>query len=85
MRKEYSRKRGRRDGCRRVPRSARKYQEVSMMQTSKISTQDICSIAIMTAITAVMAQISIPMPMGVPMTMQTFAVTLAGVGLSWMR
>ena len=56
-----------------------------MMQTSKISTQDICSIAIMTAITAVMAQISIPMPMGVPMTMQTFAVTLAGVGLSWMR
>ncbi len=56
-----------------------------MMQTSKISTQDICSIAIMTAITAVMAQISIPMPMGVPMTMQTFAVTLAGVVLGAKR
>lgn len=55
------------------------------MQNSKISTQDICSIAIMTAITAVMAQISIPMPMGVPMTMQTFAVTLAGVVLGAKR
>ena len=49
------------------------------MQKSKISVQDICSIAIMTAITVVMEQISIPMPMGVPMTMQTFAITLAGV------
>lgn len=49
------------------------------MQKSKISVQDICSIAIMTAITVVMAQISIPMPMGVPMTMQTFTITLAGV------
>ena len=49
------------------------------MQKSKISVQDICSIAIMTEITVVMAQISIPMPMGVPMTMQTFAITLAGV------
>ena len=49
------------------------------MQKSKISVQDICSIAIMTAITVVMAQISIPMPMCVPMTMQTFAITLAGV------
>ncbi len=49
------------------------------MQSTKFSIQDICSIAIVTAITAVMAQISIPMPMGVPMTMQTFAVTLAGI------
>lgn len=60
-------------------------QEVFIMQNSKISTQDICSIAIMTAITAVMAQISIPMPMGVPMTMQTFAVTLAGIVLGAKR
>lgn len=55
------------------------------MRSSKISTQDICGIAIMTAITAVMAQISIPMPMGVPMTMQTFAVTLAGIILGAKR
>ena len=39
----------------------------------------------MTAITSVMAQISIPMPMGVPMTMQTFAVTLAGIILGAKR
>ena len=51
------------------------------MQNSKFSIRDICSIAIMTAITAVMAQISIPMPLGVPMTMQTFAITLAGIVL----
>lgn len=49
------------------------------MKHSKNSVQDLCSIAIMAAITAVMAQIAIPMPMGVPLTMQTFAVTLAGV------
>lgn len=49
------------------------------MSDKKLSIQDLCSIAIMTAVIAVMAQISIPMPLGVPMTMQTFAVTLAGV------
>lgn len=49
------------------------------MKQSKLSIQEICLIAIMTAITAVMAQISIPLPMMVPMTMQTFAVTLAGI------
>lgn len=52
---------------------------------SKLSIQDICSVAIMAALTAVMAQISIPMPLGVPMTMQTFAVTLAGVILGSKR
>lgn len=51
------------------------------MQTSKISVQDICSIALCTAVIAIMAQISIPMPLGVPMTMQTFAITLAAVVL----
>lgn len=46
-----------------------------------LSIQEICFIAIMTAITAVLAQVSIPMPMMVPMTLQTFAVTLAGIVL----
>lgn len=49
------------------------------MKHSKYSIQEICSIAILTAVTAVMAQISIPMPVGVPLTMQTFAVTLAAI------
>lgn len=43
------------------------------------STKDICYVALFTAVIAVMAQISIPMPLGVPMTMQTFAITLAAV------
>lgn len=56
-----------------------------MMRQSRFSIQDICVIAIMTAITAVLAQISIPLPMMVPMTMQTFAVTLAGILLGAKR
>lgn len=48
---------------------------------SKFNTRDICYIALFTAVIAVMAQISIPMPLGVPMTMQTFAITLAAVVL----
>jgi biotin transport system substrate-specific component len=51
------------------------------MQGSKLTTREICYISIFTALTAAMAQISIPMPLGVPMTMQTFAVSLAGMAL----
>ncbi len=46
---------------------------------AKLSLQDLTMIALCTAVIAVMAQISIPMPMGVPMTMQTFAITLVAV------
>ena len=54
---------------------------------SKFSIQEICYVGLFTAVIAVMAQISIPMPMGVPMTMQTFAITLAAVvlGASFLR
>ena len=55
------------------------------MYRSKSTVSDFCFIGIMAAVTAVMAQISIPMPMGVPMTMQTFAVTLAGIILGSRR
>ena len=48
---------------------------------SKMSVRDICYAGLFAAVIAVMAQISIPMPMGVPMTMQTFAITLAAVVL----
>lgn len=49
------------------------------MTQSKLSVADICSVALCTAVIAVVAQISIPMPLGVPMTMQTFAITLSAV------
>lgn len=41
--------------------------------------QNICLTGVFATIIVIMAQISIPMPLGVPMTMQTFAVTLAGI------
>lgn len=54
---------------------------VKTESVKNLSTKDICSIALFTAVIVIMAQISIPMPMGVPMTMQTFAITLAAVVL----
>ena len=41
-----------------------------MNQNSKFSVRDICYAGLFAAVIAVMAQISIPMPLGVPMTMQ---------------
>jgi len=51
------------------------------MDKKKLSTRDLCFIGIFTAIIVVLAQISIPMPYGVPMTLQTFAIPLAGIVL----
>ena len=41
--------------------------------------KNMCYVGLFTAVIAIMAQISIPMPLGVPMTMQTFAITLAAI------
>ncbi|MDE5934006.1 MAG: biotin transporter BioY, partial [Lachnospiraceae bacterium] len=49
----------------------------------KITTKDIVGIGMFAAVLAVLSQISIPMPSGVPITLQTFAVALAGVVLAW--
>ncbi|WP_034444292.1 biotin transporter BioY [Butyrivibrio sp. AE2032] len=54
-------------------------------QVSTINVRDICYISIFTAIIAVMAQISIPLPAGVPLTLQTLAVPLAGIVLGAKR
>ncbi|WMJ84847.1 biotin transporter BioY [Oscillospiraceae bacterium LTW-04] len=51
------------------------------MSTKKLSVRDLCFIGIFTAVIVVLAQISIPMPYGVPMTLQTFAIPLAGIVL----
>jgi biotin transport system substrate-specific component len=50
-----------------------------MMKNNKMSIRELCYIAIFTAIIAVCSQIIIPLPVGVPMTLQTFAIPLAGV------
>ncbi len=49
------------------------------MEKNKLSTKELCTISVWAAIIAVMAQIAIPMPAGVPMTMQTFGITLAAL------
>ena len=51
------------------------------MTKQHLHIKDLCLISLFTATIAIMAQISIPMPIGVPMTMQTFAITLAGIVL----
>lgn len=45
------------------------------------STGSMIVTAMFTAVTAVLAQISVPLPSGVPVTLQTFAAALAGVVL----
>lgn len=49
------------------------------MKKRTLNIQDLCMIGVMTAVMCIMAQISIPMPFGVPITMQTFSIALAGI------
>lgn len=49
------------------------------MNNNKLSTKDLCIISIFVAGICVLGQLSIPMPYGVPMTLQTFIITIAGV------
>lgn len=48
------------------------------MIKSKLQTRDMVMTALCTAIIAVCTQLTIPMPSGVPITLQTFAVALCG-------
>jgi len=55
---------------------------IKSLKSNKLTVQEICSIGLFVAIIAVCAQISFPIfPNGVPMTLQTFAIPLAGVVL----
>jgi len=51
------------------------------MKTKIFSVKDLCMMAVFTAVIIVMAQIIIPMPYGVPMTLQTLAIPLTGIML----
>ncbi|MCM1201809.1 MAG: biotin transporter BioY [Bacteroides fragilis] len=50
---------------------------------AKITTKEVVCVGMFAAVLAVLSQISIPMPSGVPITLQTFAVALTGVVLAW--
>jgi biotin transport system substrate-specific component len=51
------------------------------MNIKKLSTRELCGISLFASVTAVCAQISLPLPGGVPFTLQTWAICLAGVVL----
>lgn len=53
------------------------------MENRKASTQKIVLTGMLAAVMAVMSQIQFPLPSGVPVTMQTFAMALAGYILGW--
>lgn len=56
-----------------------------MMRKSTKKTKDLVHIALFAALTAVLSQISIPLPSGIPVTLQTFAVAFAGCFLGWKK
>lgn len=49
----------------------------------KATTRNIVYVGMFAAVMAVLSQVSIPMPSGVPITLQTFAMALTGVVLGW--
>ena len=49
----------------------------------KLSTRTLVYIGMFAAVLSVLSQISIPMPTGMPLTLQTFAVALTGAVLGW--
>ncbi|MDE5867022.1 MAG: biotin transporter BioY [Lachnospiraceae bacterium] len=55
------------------------------IESGKPSTREIVYIGMFAAILAILSQISIPMPSGMPITLQTFAVALTGYVLAWKR
>jgi biotin transport system substrate-specific component len=54
-----------------------------MNRKKRISTKTIILVGMFTSIIAVLSQIAIPLPSGVPVTLQTFGVALCGFVLGW--
>lgn len=54
-----------------------------MKEKKLFSTKNVIMIGMFAAVLAVLSQISIPMPSGVPVTLQTFAVALTAYVLGW--
>ena len=53
------------------------------MKDNRTATRTLVLTGMMTAITAVLSQIQFPLPSGIPVTLQTFAVALAAYVLGW--
>lgn len=51
----------------------------------RISTKTMVTIGMFTAVLSVLSILTIPMPSGVPMTLQTFAMALCGYVLEWKK
>lgn len=56
-----------------------------MRRTMKISTKTIATVGMFTAVLSVLSILTIPMPTGVPVTLQTFAMALCGYVLGTKR
>jgi len=56
-----------------------------MKINTKSSTKNIAIIGLFTAFTITLSQLAIPLPSGVPVTLQTFAIALCGYILGWKR
>lgn len=54
-------------------------------KSRKLSTQDLVQIGLFAAVLAAISQISLPMPSGVPITIQVFGIALVGTVLGWKR
>lgn len=54
-------------------------------RSARISTKDMVLIGMFCAVLAAISQISLPMPTGVPITIQLFGVALTGAVLGWKR
>ena len=54
-----------------------------MTNKIKITTRQLVITSMFTAVTIVLSQLSLPLPSGVPITLQTFAIALCGYVLGW--
>lgn len=55
----------------------------SSVKKLKLTTRELVQVSMFTALLTILSQISLPMPTGVPITIQAFAVVLTGSFLGW--
>lgn len=54
-----------------------------MLDHRRVSTRNMILVGMFAAVLSVLAQIAVPMPSGIPVTLQTFGVALTGYVLGW--